>query len=315
MAVYFWNYDFDPAFPLAVFEYQTRAAEDRLHWHDYLEIAECLDGQGQFVFGRRSHRVEPGDVFLVDNAEPHLALADGQGSLRLLLTLFRPELIAASGCRRFDSDYLRPFWWEGRPFANRLPAASDAASEVRPLLEELHAIARQEGPADRYLLDANLRRVLAVLVRHAVDAASSGNDEAAGEAARGSQLEQVRPVLLYLEDHFRESLTLEQVSEHVHISASRVRHLFKDVTQVGFKEYVTSLRLSEAKRLLLTSDHTVTDVAWMVGYTNLHQFYKVFQRYTSMSPADYRRYYMPASDPHAMVHRPGAPKAEPARVA
>ena len=119
-----------------------------------------------------------------------------------------------------------------------------------------------------------------------------------------------------MEQHFRESLTLERVSEHVHVSASRVRHLFKDATSVGFKEYVTNLRLAEAKRLLLTSDICVQEVAYTVGYTNLNQFYKVFGRYSSMSPADYRRYYQRSSAAEVVLRldRERAPEG-PVRVA
>jgi AraC-like DNA-binding protein len=287
VTVFFWQHDLDPAFPLSVLEYETHDADDQMHWHEYLEIALCLQGGGQFLFGRRSYPAEPGDVFLIDDAEPHVGVTDPPNRMRLLLTLFRPELIAAPGCRSFDADYLSPFRCGGRPFANRLPGGGAAASELRPILLELKTIWDREDPADRHLLDANLRRALAVLVRHA-RASESAPD---GSATPGDRHEQVRPVLSYVEQHFRESLTLERVSEHVHVSASRVRHLFKDVTSVGFKEYVTNLRLSEAKRLLLTSDTCVQEVAYTVGYTNLNQFYKVFQRYSSMSPADYRRYY------------------------
>ena len=287
MAVFFWQHELDPAFPLSILEYETRGADDPMHWHEYFEIALCLEGGGRFQFGRRSYPAEPGDVFLIDDAEPHVGLTDPPGRLRLLLTLFRPELIAAPGCRSFDTDYLSPFRCGGRPFANRLPGGGAAASEVRPILLELKAIWDREVPADRHLLDANLRRVLAVLVRHARAQEMAPDAGAPPDDRR----EHVGPVLSYVEQHFRESLTLERVSEHVHVSASRVRHLFKDATSVGFKEYVTNLRLAEAKRLLLSSDICVQEVAYTVGYTNLNQFYKVFQRYSSMSPADYRRYY------------------------
>jgi AraC-like DNA-binding protein len=298
VAVYFWQHDLDPAFPLSLVEYETRATDDQMHWHEYLEIALCLQGSGRFLFGRRSHPAEPGDVFLIDNAEPHVCVADSAGRMRLLLTLFRPELIAAPGCRSFDTDYLAPFFAGGRPFANRLPARGAAASEIRPILLELQAIWDRDDSTDRHLLDANLRRALAVLVRHA-RAGGAVSDDA---ASPGDRHEQVRPVLSYVEQHFRESLTLERVSEHVHVSASRVRHLFKDATSVGFKEYVTNLRLSEAKRLLLTSDTCVQEVAYTVGYNNLNQFYKVFQRYSSMSPADYRRYYQRSGEAEAGRH-------------
>jgi YesN/AraC family two-component response regulator len=80
----------------------------------------------------------------------------------------------------------------------------------------------------------------------------------------------------------------------VHVSPSRVRHVFKDVTGVGFKEYVTHVRVAEAKRLLLSTDLSVAEIARAVSYTNLHQFYRVFYRSCAMSPGEYRRYYTPA---------------------
>jgi YesN/AraC family two-component response regulator len=102
-------------------------------------------------------------------------------------------------------------------------------------------------------------------------------------------------VLAHVAEHCREPITLEQVAALVHVSPSRVRHVFKEVTGVGFKEYVTQVRVAEAKRLLVSTDLSVAEVAQSVSYTNLSQFYKVFDRATSMSPAEYRRYYTPAA--------------------
>ncbi len=314
MSVYFWQHDLDPAFPLSVLEYETRGADDPMHWHEYLEVALCLEGAGRWRFGRRTYAAEAGDVFLIDNAEPHVAESDLPETLRLLLVLFRPELIAAPGCRAFDSEYLAPFLLKGHPFGNRIPRESPAAAELAPVFEELRATWLDGPVANRHMLDANLRRLLAVLLRHTCV-------EGAVAAADGDRHEQVRPVLSYVEEHFRESITLEQVSEHVHVSPSRVRHLFKDVTNVGFKEYVSSLRISEARRLLLSTNISVRAIAEAVGYTNLHQFYKVFQRYSEMSPADYRRYYTrsdatehllrQAATLHAAAGSAGIPAARP----
>ena len=101
-------------------------------------------------------------------------------------------------------------------------------------------------------------------------------------------------MLSYVEAHCRERVTLDEVAEVVHLSPSRVRHVFRDVSGVGFKEYATRVRLTEAKRLLLATDLSVAEVAHSVGYTNVHQFYTVFHRYSSLLPAEYRRYYTPA---------------------
>jgi AraC-like DNA-binding protein len=288
MAIHRWAQELDPDFPLAVLEYRTESVDDRMHWHEHLEIALCLEGTGRFVFGRRAQRIEPGDVFVVDNSQPHVALPDPGGSLRLLLVLFRPELIAAPGCRAFDSGYLAPFTSADEHALERIPRTTPLAIELTPALHDLARTAARHDPADRHLLDANLRRVLGLLLR--------GRCDAPGEAALvdAARREQIRPVLAYVEAHRRERVTLDEVAEVVHLSTSRVRHLFRDVSGVGFKEYATRVRLAEAKHLLLATDLSIANVAHAVGYTNVHQFYTVFHRYFGLLPAEYRRWYTPA---------------------
>jgi AraC-like DNA-binding protein len=287
MALFLWPQELDPDFPLAVIDFRTRGDGDRMHWHEYLEIALCLEGSGQFLFGRRAQRVEPGDIFLVDDSQPHVAQPDAGGSLRLLLVLFRPELVAAPGCWLFDSGYLTPFRSPDAHALERIPRATRLATELTPILHALAAISAREDPDDRHLLDASLRLALGILVR---ECQSGSADTGPTDAA---QRKQIRPVLSYVEAHCRERVTLDEVAEVVHLSPSRVRHVFRDVSGVGFKEYATRVRLAEAKRLLLATDCSVAEVAHSVGYTNVHQFYNVFHRYSSLSPAEYRRYYTP----------------------
>lgn len=292
MALFLWAQDLDPDFPLTVLDFRTRGDGDRMHWHEYFEIALGVEGRGEFLFGRRVQPIEPGDVFLVDDSQPHVARPEPGGALRLLLLLFRPELIAAPGCRAFDSGYLTPFRHAGDGARERIPAGTPLADAIAPILHEMAAIADRDDPADRHLLDANLRVLLGTIVSTRWAAASDADpppaDTAQADAARRAQ---IRPVLSYVEQHCRERVTLEEVADVVHLSPSRVRHVFRDVSGVGFKEYGTRVRLAEAKRLLLATDLSVAEVAQSVGYTNVHQFYTVFHRYGSMSPAEYRRHY------------------------
>jgi AraC-like DNA-binding protein len=314
MAVYVWQQDMDPGFPLAVLEYTARGDRDPMHWHDHFEIAMVLEGQGSFMFGRRALAAGPGDIFFIDNSQPHVALAEPGGSLRLLLVLFRPELIAGPGCRELDLGYLAPFRGDELGASPRIRGTSRLAAEVAQALHELRAIWDRHDPAERHLADATLRLALALVNRHprsrtTADAARTASD----------RREQIRPVLAYVDGHCRDSITLDDVAGLVHVSPSRVRHVFKDVTGVSFKEYVTQVRVAEAKRLLLGTDLSVAEIARGVSYTNLHQFYKVFYRSCAMSPGEYRRYYTPAGGgvapattrPAAAVADGGAAPAAP----
>ncbi len=295
VAVYVWPQDMDPRFPLAVIEHVASADRDPMHWHDYFEIALVLDGAGSFVFGRRSIPAAPGDIFLIDDSQPHAAMPDADGSMRLLLVLFRPELIAGPGCRELDLGYLAPFRTSERNDSQRVPGTSERAADVARTLHELRATWERHDPGELHLVDATLRRALALLHGQA------GTGAAGAVRAAADRREQIRPVLAYVDGHCHDSITLDDISELVHVSPSRVRHVFKDVTGVSFKEYVTQVRVAEAKRLLLSTDLSVAEVARAVSYTNLHQFYKVFYRSCAMSPGEYRRFYTPAGGGAASV--------------
>ena len=288
--LFVWPQDMDPEFPLAVLEYRVDPDGDPMHWHDYLEIAAVVEGHGAFEFGRRSLPAAPGDVFFIDSAQPHVAVADPGSPLRLLLVLFRPELIAASGGRELDEGYLAPFRVADGAASPRVCGTSALAAELGPVLRDLLALWNRHDPAERYLADATLRRVLALANRDRATRAT-----VAAVRAAGDRREQIRPVLAYLDGHCTESVTLADLAQLVHVSPSRVRHLFRDATGVSFKEYLTQVRVAEAKRLLLGTDLPVAEVAASVSYTNLHQFYRVFHRSSAMSPGEYRRYYTPAA--------------------
>lgn len=288
MAVYVWNQDMEPEFPLAVLEYTVHGDTDPMHWHDHFEIALVEEGSGTFMFGRRAMAAERGDVFFIDNSQPHVALADQGMPLRLLLVLFRPELLAGPGCREMDLGYLAPFRVDERAWSPRVRGTSELAARVAPVLRELRAIHERHDPAQRHLADATLRMALALVNCDQGAAMTAGAARAAAD-----RREQIRPVLAYVDGHCRESITLDDVAGVVHVSPSRVRHVFKDVTGVSFKEYVTQVRVAEAKRLLLSTDLSVAEIARAVSYTNLNQFYKVFYRSCAMSPGEYRRYYTP----------------------
>lgn len=291
MAVYVWQQELDPGFPLTVIEYAVHGDGDPLHWHDHLEIALVLEGRGGFELGGRRLTAQPGDVFFIDDSQPHVARAEPGADLRLLLVLFRPELIAGPGCREFDLGYLAAFRPDDAAESPRVAGSSPLSAEIRPVLWELQRLCDRADRREQQLVDATLRRALALANR---DRGASAAAAAGGSAAARRRL--IRPVLAYIDRHGGEPITLEQVAAVAHVSPSRIRHVFKEVTGLGFKDYVTHVRMAEAKRLLLSTDLSVEEVAHAVSYTNLSQFYKVFDRSCAMSPATYRRYYTPASE-------------------
>lgn len=103
-----------------------------------------------------------------------------------------------------------------------------------------------------------------------------------------------RPVLVakqYIGEHFAESILLEDVAAAVNFSPVYFSGLFKKYTGQGFGEYVTEVRIREAKRLLRETSESIAEIAGKVGYQDSKYFRKLFKKVTGMKPSDFRRLY------------------------
>lgn len=110
--------------------------------------------------------------------------------------------------------------------------------------------------------------------------ASSQEARQSGLATRAAAL---------LEGHYPEEVTLTGVAQQLHVSSFYLSHVFRQAKGVTFSEYLTGLRIEEAKRLLAVTELPVVEVAARVGYREPNYFGRVFKRVTGVTPLAWRR--------------------------
>lgn len=93
----------------------------------------------------------------------------------------------------------------------------------------------------------------------------------------------------YIREHYKENLSLESISQKIFISPYYLSHLFKEELGITFLEYLTRIRMEEAKRLLKDQNVTINAISSEVGYDDPGYFSKVFKKNTGLSPNQYRR--------------------------
>jgi two-component system response regulator YesN len=92
----------------------------------------------------------------------------------------------------------------------------------------------------------------------------------------------------YINENFRKEITLDDVSAHIHISSYYFSHGFKKFTGMTFIEYLTKIRIKEAKKLLLTTDLNIGEVGKKVGYDDPNYFGRVFKNIEGIPPSKFR---------------------------
>jgi len=98
---------------------------------------------------------------------------------------------------------------------------------------------------------------------------------------------QVNDILLYLNDHLSESLTLNDIAEKFYISSYHLSHLFKKYMGMTCIECVHWMRIEKAKELLKNTNLSIKEISERTGYSNLNNFYMHFKKLTGMTPKVY----------------------------
>ncbi|MBA2939698.1 response regulator [Paenibacillus sp. CGMCC 1.16610] len=97
----------------------------------------------------------------------------------------------------------------------------------------------------------------------------------------------------YIGEHYKSDISMEQTAEYVNLSPYYFSKTFKLHTGETFIDYVTRLRIDEAKRLLESEELSFKEICYMAGYNDPNYFSRIFKKTTGVTPTEYRQQLSP----------------------
>ena len=114
------------------------------------------------------------------------------------------------------------------------------------------------------------------------------------DIAREKSETEIRPIRLakkYMQENYHKPITLEDVAAVAGFNPAYFSTVFKKVTGENFLEYLSGLRMKEARELLCDGHLRIEDIAEKVGYADTKYFVKLFKKSTGLTPQEYRKLY------------------------
>ena len=106
---------------------------------------------------------------------------------------------------------------------------------------------------------------------------------------KGKKYRALLRVTHYIDEHYNDGISLDEVASATGISRYYVSHLFKELMGTTFVGYVNELRLNHAAMLLLTTENPIIEIAAMSGFNNLSNFNRAFKLHFNKTPSAYRK--------------------------
>ena len=242
----------------------TRSLDFPPHLHDAVELVYLKAGSSLFIHGTEKTRLEAGDFFISFPNQIHGYEQSENTQLYLLILPVKPCLSA-----------YRKVLAEKIPVRPYLKKGEWSPEEIDILLQ---LALKDKETASEDVMQGYFQVLMGKLLQQLQlqDAAAASDDA-------------LRSVLLYINAHYTEPLTRKQIAEKVGYNESYISHLFSQTLKTTLPDYIHSLRMSDATRLLTQTDLSVSRIALDLGFGSLRNFNRVFLKETGMTPTQYRQ--------------------------
>ena len=249
-----------------------------MHWHEEFELNYMVEGAADFICGDEKFVARKGDIIMIQPNITH-SIYPHSGFHPIYDTLvFHADMLGNSKSDRYVQSCILPLTSGKLRLQIHLTPKYHYYDQLQPTVESIFFCARGNTPQLDMLIRSDMIRLLWFLEQDATEVES---------APRENEL--IRKVLLYIQDNFREPITIHQLSDFVHLSESYFMSQFKK--NVGFSavEYILHYRINYACKLLTDTSHTVSEIAYESGFHNLSNFNRQFIRMTGCTPLKYRK--------------------------
>lgn len=253
---------------------------DYLHFHNYLEIGFCYEGEGHLILGEDMVRFHGREFTVLPPNYPHTTNSD-PGDLSQWEYLF----IDVEGfLRKFLDNPVKAEKMLQRIYSKPLfLKEADNTSVAAKILKIMDIMRNGE---EFYLEEA--KGILASLLAEIARMNRNEAEERVPEE-KGKITNMISRSLDYISDHYMEDIKIENLAKSCHISETHFRRLFTSYMKVSPLEYINTVRIQTACDLLQKTDAPVADIAHKCGFTTNSTFNRNFKQLMGVTPIEWRK--------------------------
>lgn len=246
-----------------------------MHYDSSLTLTYFVSCKGKIKIEGNSFEINDGDIVIMNPQQVH-SLSVEDGSLYERYSIYLDEEIFAAF--PFESKQLFDAFYKAG--ANLIPEKAVSQNGLDKIIEQIFSLAATQDNTSKILITCRIAELLFAL-NNAVVPISEAEQYV-------SENPTVKKVLHYINEHFKEDVSLESIAERFYLSKYRLEHIFKESVGVSLWEYVIIRRLIYVN-ILIKEKLGISEAAYEAGFCNYSNFYRLYKKHMNMTPQQYKK--------------------------
>jgi len=243
------------------------------NYFDYYTVIYCCEGEGFINADNIQFSVHRGDCFLF-SSDSNSAIETVQHN--------HLKIVMISICDFLTDEECESIWKNGKTVLKlTLNGNAEIFEKMLNTLIKQSELCKSEAD---FILKSQAMDIISFLLR---ELHNTNMDYS--ESTGYSRQELIQEILDYIENNYSKSITLADIARHVYHSMYYVSHIFKEFIGTSPMQYAMNLKMKEGVRLLKDSQLPICEVAYALGYDDIHYFSYAFKRYASLPPRQFRK--------------------------
>ena len=252
------------------------------HWHEELEFDYAYKGSIVIETINRTYTIRQGEGYFINtNVMNTKRKADKSATAVEHAHLFHPILLTEHFRSIYETKYLNPVLKNQSVEVVIIRGNTGSGKEFLKLLHTLTRLNNEEHA------EFQIRNLLSEGWTLLVQELEMQRQKNLFQTP--SAHERTKDILSFIHKHFKEKITIADISVYAGISTKECIRLFKNTFHQTPMDYLIRYRIEQAKRLLAETDAPVTNIAFMTGFQNSAYFSKTFKKYLKMTPKEFRQ--------------------------
>ena len=252
----------------------------KMHYHDYVEILYGLDCDLTVWCYGTKYNLKSGGLAVINSKNPHTVTSNSDCSTYVVIK-FMPQILYAAEQSVLEFRYIIPFITSGDEYKKLFDASEVEGSDIPDIMEKIVYEWERRDYAFEIAVRMYAIRIAVWLLR-------------SWQAVHGYNAPGVTPEVLgaiqksveYVQKNYS-AATSREAAVLCAMSHSYFSRIFKRVMKRSFVDYVNYVRISEAQRMLVGTEKSVTDVALDVGFSTSSYFIDKFSKHVHMTPKQF----------------------------